>query len=92
MYSICFINWLPNVGMEHYYTMVRLDRGHLHPLQEHPRQTCVGQESNPGRLLRRRALEERAIQTAYLFAIWNLHMAAPVHVTVTNGLIPGEKA
>jgi hypothetical protein len=53
---ICFINWLPNVGTEHYYTVVTLDQGHLHPLQEHLRQTGVGQESNPSRLLRRRAL------------------------------------
>jgi hypothetical protein len=33
-----------------------LDQGHLHPLLEHPKRTCLGRESNPDRLLRRQAL------------------------------------
>jgi hypothetical protein len=50
--------------------MKRLDQGHLHPLLEHP---CLGRESNK---------EQSAIPTAYLIAIRNLYMAAPVHVDV----------
>ncbi len=29
------------------HTMQSLDQGHLHPLQENQRQTCLGRESNP---------------------------------------------
>ncbi len=33
--------WLENTGIKS-YTVERLDQGHLHPLLEHPRQTCRG--------------------------------------------------
>ncbi len=49
-------------------SMKRLDQGHLHPVVLE--QTCLGRESNPG-LLRRRALSQRAIRTAYIIDIRN---------------------
>ncbi len=58
---------------------------------EVPGLTCPGLESNPGPPWEANTLE-RAIGKAYLIAIQNLYMAAPVHVAVTQGLIPGEQA
>ncbi len=52
--------------------MKRLDQGNFHPLLEHP---CLGRKSNK---------EQSAIPTAFLIAIRNLYMAAPVHVVVTT--------
>jgi hypothetical protein len=53
----------------------RLDQGHLVPKLEVPRLTGPGQESNLGLHCGRRALEKRAIQTAYLIVIENLYSA-----------------
>ncbi len=53
---------LPGTG-EH--TTERLDQGHLPSFNVAP----TGRESNPGYLHRRRELYQRAIQTAYEFAI-----------------------
>jgi hypothetical protein len=43
--------WTRNID-----SMKRLDQGHLHPLLEHPRETCLIQESNPVCLRHRRKL------------------------------------
>jgi hypothetical protein len=72
--------------------MERLDQGCLHLILEVTRLTCHRRESNPGLRGGRRVLQKRAIRTVYLIAIRNPYMAAPVHVAVTHGLIPGASS
>jgi|LakMenEpi03Aug12_release.lakeMendotaPanAssembly.Ray.scaffolds.fasta_scaffold954745_1 hypothetical protein len=48
---------------------VALEQGHFHLLLKHPRQTCIGRDSNPGRLRRRHALWQKAIRTADTIAL-----------------------
>ncbi len=48
------------------------DQGHLHALLEQPETNISQPGIEPG--------------LAYAIAIWNLYVAAPVHVAITHGL------
>jgi hypothetical protein len=66
---------------------------YLHPLQEHPKQTCPGQGLN----LRPPAPHAGTLAKSYsnslrCYVIQNLFMASLVHVAITHALLLGAQA
>jgi hypothetical protein len=50
------------------------------------RQTCVSAGSNPGRLRCRRALKQRAIRTACIFAVRNHYFCGDYYPLIVSGI------